>query len=133
MPNVNLSGALTPFSREVLELYASELASVRFPDLDLPALQALAAEVGDAQGEVDDLEAQLLEARQRVAERNATLKARAERALAYARIYAEGNTTLSERIDAIRKPANPSEAAPKKRGRPPKQQTQLDVLDNAAE
>jgi predicted nucleic acid-binding Zn-ribbon protein len=129
MKKTQLSAALTPFSREVLELYASELADVRFPDLDLESLHALAAEVDEAQHAVDDLEAQLLEARQRVSERNAALRTRAERALSYARIYAEGNAELSARIDRISKPAK-SESAPKKRGRPSKQ---LEVLDNAAE
>ncbi|HEX5659419.1 MAG TPA: hypothetical protein VFX59_19625 [Polyangiales bacterium] len=130
MTSIKFSDALTPFSREVLELYASDLAEVRFPDLDLKALHAQAAEVDEAQHAVDDLEAQLLEARQRVSERNAALKTRAERALAYARIYAEGNHALSERIDAIR--GTPA-SAPKKRGRPSKSSAQLDVLDNAAE
>jgi hypothetical protein len=131
MKSIKFSAALTPFSREVLELYASELADVRFPDLDLKSLHAQAAEVDEAQHAVDDLEAQLLEARQLVSERNAALRTRAERALSYARIYAEGNQALSARIDQISKPTK-SESAPKKRGRPAKQ-TQLDVLENAAE
>jgi hypothetical protein len=131
MKTAHLSDALTPFSREVLELYASELADVRFPDLDLANLQELAAAVGAAQEEAEAIEAKLAEARQRVAEQNAALQTRAERALSYARIYAEGNAGLRTRIEKIRKPG-PAEGAPKKRGRPSKQ-TQLDVLDNAAE
>jgi hypothetical protein len=130
---MNHSDALTPFSREVLELYASELADVRFPDLDLEALRALADAVGEAQEAADAIEEQLAEARQRVAERNATLLARAERALSYARIYAEGNRALTTRIEAIRGTSEPA-PTPKKRGRPPKSSpAQLDVLDNAAE
>ncbi len=132
MKPTQLPDALTPFSREVLELYASDLKDVRFPDLDLASLHALAAEVGDAQHEVDDLESQLLDAKQRVAERNATLLARAERALSYARIYAEDNDALSQRIERIRRPT--ASEAPKKRGRPAKSSPQqLDVLENAAE
>lgn len=134
---IEASAALSPFSRDVLELYASELSEVRFPDLDLAALQALAGEVHDAQEEADRLESELRDARERVAERSAAMHARAERALSYARIYAEGNAALGDRLAAIRAPGR-SEAslAPKKRGRPRKDassEAQLEVLDTAAE
>jgi hypothetical protein len=132
---VDSSALLSPFAREVLELYANELAEVRFPDLDLAALRALATEVQDAQHEVDRLDAEVREAREQVAERSAALHARAERALSYARIFAEGNEELSARVAAIRKQAGGEPApASKKRGRPRKESpAQLDVLESAAE
>jgi predicted nucleic acid-binding Zn-ribbon protein len=131
---IDSSAVLSPFAREVLELYASELSDVRFPDLDLAALRALASEVLAEQEEVDRLESEARDARERVAERSATLHARAERALSYARIYAEGNPSLSERVSAIR-PQGPSQSAlaQKKRGRPRKDEAQLEVLERAAE
>jgi hypothetical protein len=134
---VDASAALSPLTREVLELYASELSDVRFPDLDLASLRALAGEVHAAQEEVDRLEAEVRDARERMNERSAALHAQAERALSYARIYAEGNPKLGELVAAIRAPRGEQPAAtPKKRGRPRKEagaEAQLDVLENAAE
>jgi hypothetical protein len=130
---------LSPFSRSVLELYSTALADVRFPDLDLASLRELAGQVRDAQHDVDDLEAQLRHANERVAEQNAALQVRAERALSYARIYAEGNAELTAQIAAIQGAPTSDSSAPKRRGRarrPP--EGQLDVLsprelDEAAE
>lgn len=139
-PNVPASSALlSPFAHDVLELYGSALSDVRFPDLDLAALRSLADEVRDAQDEVDRLAADVQDAKERVAQCSAALHARAERALSYARIYAEGKPELSAQVDAIRRPSAQEleSAAPKKRGRPRKaasgHEGQLDVLDIAAE
>jgi hypothetical protein len=135
----SLCAALSPLSREVLELYAAALPEVRFPDLDLATLHALADEVRDAQDEVDRLEAELRDARDRVAQCNAALDARAERALAYARIYAEGNPALLEQVQAVRSfaLAEHEPSTPKKRGRPRKagaaHEGQLEVMEMAAE
>jgi hypothetical protein len=133
--SVAASALLSPFASSVLELYAEALPDVRFPDLDLAALEALVEEVRDAQEEVDRAESELQDAKERLAARGAALHARAERALSYARIYADGNPELSARVDAVRKqPGENTESAPKKRGRPRKgHEGQLDVLDVAAE
>lgn len=134
---IDSSAVLAPFARDVLELYANELSDVRFPDLDLASLRAAASEVLACQEEVDRLEAELRDAHECMAGRNAALHARAERAFAYARIYAEGNPELDERVAAIRpQGASSPAAAPKKRGRPKKesaQQAELEALDAAAE
>ena len=137
MPKPNLT-ALSPLASEVLELYASALAEVRFPDLDLATLHTLADELRDAQQEVDRLDAEAHDARERVAACSAKLDARAERALAYARIFAEGKPELSALVGAVRPHGQPppESGAPKRRGRPRRAEAhegQLDVLDSAAE
>jgi hypothetical protein len=135
-----LIASLPAFSREVLELFSAELAEIRFPDLDVESLREAAGRVRDAQAEVDRLEGELQEAQEGVAQQSAALHACAERALAYARVYAEGKPALSAQIDAIRsQPSSDKESATasRKRGRPRKAQadesSQQNSLDVAAE
>jgi hypothetical protein len=129
---------LSPRSREILALYASALPEVRFPDLDLASLHASADQLREAEDEVDRLESELRDARELVASRNAALDMRAERALAYARIYAEGKPELQAQLSAVRVHAGNEGEAPssRRRGRPRKHEThegQLHVLESAAE
>ena len=138
MPSPGALSLLSSRSREILELYASALPEVAFPDLDLASLHVAAEQLRTAQDEVDRLESEVRDARELVASASAALDARAERALAYARIYAEGKPDLQAAVNAIRSSgAHDGEgAATRRRGRPRKHEAhegQLDVLENAAE
>jgi hypothetical protein len=101
-------------AREVLALYADALPDVRFPDLDLQVLEGAAERVRDAQLEVAQALAELERMRGKLDERQAELNALAERALAYARVFAAGNPELSERVGALAN-ATPSETTPEPR------------------
>ena len=90
-PKLDLTPAL---ARQVIDLYATELADVRFPDLDLADLLQVQTELHAAQIEVERVEADLLEARSAVEARMQALTAKAERALSYARVFAQGNAAL---------------------------------------
>lgn len=139
--------SLPPFARDVIDLYASSLAEVRFPDVDLATLESCADSLREAQEEVERLDAELQAAQERVMERTATLLTRADRALSYARIFADDNAELSARIGAISGNVSVSSEEPvaqggRKRGRPKKAaataDAQLDIapdaqLDMAAE
>jgi hypothetical protein len=93
---------VTPgLAKQVIDLYTNELPDVRFPDLDLADLLQLQAELHVAQLELEDVEATLAEARQAVEARSHVLIARAERALSYARVFAQGNPVLSPRVAEI--------------------------------
>ena len=124
-------------ARQVIDLYALDLSDVRFPDLDLSSLLYAQSELHAAQLEIERVEAELAEARAVWESRSQALSAKAERALAYARIYAQGDPELAPRIADIgrKKSAHahahahaPSDlaadsgetSAPKKRGRKPK-------------
>lgn len=137
-----LFASLPAFSREVLELFSAELAEVRFPDLDLSSLREAAGRLHDAQAEVDRVESELREAQEGVSQQSALLQACAERALAYAAVYAAGNPALSAQVDAIRghAPAGKESAtgtAARKRGRArkaaPSDDSSQNSLDIAAE
>lgn len=114
---------LPRFARDVLELFARQLADVQFPGLDLSVLRREAEQVLAAQEEVDRIEAALEQARATVEERAQALTHLAHRALAYARIYAEDKPELKAEVAAISAPrtvGSTDAPASKKRGRPRK-------------
>lgn len=126
---------VTPtLARQVIDLYSVELADVRFPDLDLSALLYAQAELHAAQLEVERVEAELADKRLKLEERSQALVSKAERALAYARVFAQGDEDLAPRLADIglgRKRGSSAQtpstqsatgniAAPKRRGRKPK-------------
>jgi ATP-dependent Clp protease ATP-binding subunit ClpA len=130
------SEAIAPPLRALMELFATELAEVRFPDVDVKVLGEAAARVRERAEAVSRAAAALEAARQALHESQEALLHKGQRALAYARVYAEEDGALSAKLEAIalprpaRKPGRPegaevlatvAEAAPpKRRGRPPK-------------
>jgi hypothetical protein len=98
-------------AREAIDLYRGPLADVRFPDVDRDALDAAELELLEAHRAVLAAELALERARAELAERASTLVAKSQRALAYARVYAEGAPELRERVDAIAVPTKRSEVA----------------------
>lgn len=129
MRAVSLSEVTDP-TQAVLALFAEDLADIKFPDVDAAVLRAAAEEVERARAAVTAREAELEAAQDALATKLDTLTAKASRALAYARIYAETNTALLEKVNLISmaRMARPAEAVPssppaKRRGRPPKNAT----------
>jgi len=106
----------------VLDLFTTELADVRFGDVDANVLASLAADVESTAEAVASAQALLDDARSKLQERQDALLQQAQRALAYARVYAEPDAVLSARIDAIALPR------PAKRARP-----ETDLLTLSAE
>lgn len=120
-----ISGAL----RDLLAVFADALGDVKFPDVDARALGTQAKQIEERFGEVRRAEAALVEARRKLGEAQDGLLQRAQRALAYARVFADGDPTLTARLDAIALPraraarsatVPATDDAPKKRGRPRK-------------
>ena len=108
--------------RTVVDLFASELADVRFGDVDAKMLAALASEVESAAEAVASAQALLDDARAKLLERQEVLLQQAQRALAYARVYAEPDAALTARIDAI--------ALPRPARRASRQETDLLTLSD---
>lgn len=128
---------------ELLSLFDGPLKNVRFPDVDHASLVELAGGVRACTEDVERAEAALLVAKTALDERRESLLRMCQRALAYARVYAEEDPALRAQLEAIpiprmRLPGKPSAArspeiaaneaavapAPRKRGRPPKDKTQ---------
>lgn len=113
----------------LLDVFGAHAPTLRFPEVDHTTLEALAAEVREAAAEVARCEQALAGARRALDEHHETLRTRAERALAYARIYAEDDATLRERLEAIelsprrtppkRKPKRNARRTPRARRTPP--------------
>ncbi len=125
--------AVNPAIRELLVIFAEALAGVSFPDVDGKALAVQAAQVEERAAEVRRLEATLDDARRRLAEAHEALAVRAQRAMAYARVFADGDAALSARLEGLALPrvrgartvtaaatTPASDGAPRRRGRPPK-------------
>lgn len=103
----------------VVALFEGPLSGVRFADVDATGLSRLAAELASMSAEVEQQEAKLLELRQGLAQRQEALVALSQRALAYARVYAEDDDELLAKLNDIalpratkaRKPAAKAAAA----------------------
>lgn len=85
----------------LIEVFGAHAAALCFPEVDHATLEGLAAELRQAAVEVERQERALLQARQLLDERRDALRARAERGLAYARIYAEDDEALREQLEGI--------------------------------
>jgi hypothetical protein len=96
--------SLSPQIQSVLELFKGPLASVRFADIDATGLANLAAEVEAVGSEAEEQEAKLAELRQDLAQKQEALLVLAQRALAYARVYAENDEPLLEELNRISLP-----------------------------
>lgn len=88
----------------VVTLFEGPLAGVRFGDVDAAGLSKLAIEVSQVATELAEHEAKLASLRQELEQRHEALLTLAQRALAYARIYAEGDQALSAQLSAISLP-----------------------------
>lgn len=111
-----------PLAQAVIELFAEALPDVRFPDMDLSVLETAADDLRAAQVELEQIEAELSAARVALEKQAEQLMVRAQRALAYARVFAESDPELANRVLAIghaeKKPTSPLGGVPKRRGRP---------------
>ncbi len=91
----------------LLSAFEGALASVKFPDVDAGVLASSAAQTRACAEAVAHAEVALEAARASLAESQDALLVRAQRALAYARVYAEGDETLAATLEAITLPRAP--------------------------
>lgn len=132
-----------PAVQALLDLFATSLADVRFADVDGPSLARCAAEVEAATQAEGVARAALEAAHLALQEKQEALLQRAQRALAYARVYAESNPTLAASLEAVVLPrptrraapgdalvlSTASETPPRPRGRPRKRQATEPTLE----
>jgi hypothetical protein len=96
--------AISPPIQSLLELFTTSLADVRFADLDGQTLARHAAGVHAAAETVAAAQSALDAAREALNERQETLLHQSQRALAYARVFAESDEALTAELDAITLP-----------------------------
>ena len=142
---------ISPALQDLLKLFGQELATVKFPDIDRAVLEEAAAGVKEKAEAVARAQAALDAARQSLHESQEALLQKGQRALSYARIFAEDDAELSEKLDAISLPrpvrkapraegamameapsGQSEENAPRRRGRPPKTRTSAPLFSEGA-
>jgi hypothetical protein len=88
----------------VIDLFTTSLADVRFADVDGQTLAQLGADVEAASATVAAAQSALDAAREVLQERQDALLQHAQRALAYARVYAESDEALSGQLETLNLP-----------------------------
>ena len=131
--------------QSLLDVFASDLTDVRFGDIDAQTLGRLAVDVESAATVVSSAQAALDSAREMLVVRQDTLLQHAQRAIAYARVFAENDDALSARLSAIALPrlarrtrqsgdalvlSPDPEPAPRPRARPRKVHATEPILDS---
>jgi ElaB/YqjD/DUF883 family membrane-anchored ribosome-binding protein len=135
------SDPVSPAMQALLGLFATDLKTVPFPDMDLSVLKAAADQVHARAEAVERAQAALEAARAELHQSQEHLLQKGQRALAYARVYAEEHPALAEKLEAIslprplrRPPGKEAEDAgspPKRRGRPPKARPSASLFTEA--
>lgn len=111
-PAVALDSPINPGLQAVIELFDTELLALKFPDVDQAVLREAAARVLTQAEAVAAAEQALATAREGLSDAQEALLGKCQRALAYARVYAEEDRDLSRRLDAINLPRPRAKAAP---------------------
>jgi hypothetical protein len=101
-----------PPIQSLLDLFTTALVEVRFADVNAQTLARAVADVEAASAVVSSAQAALDDARQALHERQETLLQHAQRAVAYARVYAENDEALSGRLGAIALPRSARRTRP---------------------
>src|SRR5512140_2752731 len=89
---------------QLLALFSSRLADVRFPDVDGASLARLAEQTHEARMALATAEAMVETANAALRDHQEELLRAAQRALAYARVYASADEALARELDAIALP-----------------------------
>jgi len=109
---------LAPFEHAVIALFDGPLASVGFPGVDRAVLAETTRTVIEAQLVVEAAERDLEAARKELGERATELGKMARRAVAFARVLAEDDASLAEKLEALTPRAGePARATRKRRAR----------------
>lgn len=151
-----MTDAISSPVQALLTLFSTDLADVKFPDVDGEVLARAAEEVEASAEALRLAEAALEAARSSLGDKQEALLLKAQRAHAYARVFAESDVELTGRVEAIqlarssrRAPRTDGvrldtgrgeaselrtaavDAAPRRRGRPPKEAATSPLLDTA--
>jgi hypothetical protein len=122
MPIDDVSAPIDPvpeWVNAIRSLFGAELTGLSFGGLDGEELDALAELVREAQGEVEAARKILAERSATLHEAQRALAKRSQQALAFAKIFAEGDEVLAARLGDLGPPRSASTASkePRKRRR----------------
>jgi hypothetical protein len=103
-----------PLAVRVLEFFRDHLAEIEFPDVSTSILESQIAELDERRVAVETARAQLRQVESTLDTTRTALAHLAERALAYARIYADGDPGLVQALAALES-VKPPRTKPKAR------------------
>lgn len=128
---MDVADPIPPSVKALVELFKNELSAVTFPGVDGALLEQLIADVQKYTDAVNKAEAALEAARVSLRESEEVLTIKSQKALAYARVYAEDRPEIASKVDVVARIAGTSSGssappardkdgnsdAPKRRGR----------------
>jgi ElaB/YqjD/DUF883 family membrane-anchored ribosome-binding protein len=131
---MDVADPITPSVKALVDLFKNELSAVTFPGVDGALLEQLLADVQKYTDAVLKAEAAVDSARAALRESEEALAIKSQKALAYARVYAEDRPDIAAKVDFVARVAGvaptPSDTpkrerdggsdAPKRRGRKPR-------------
>ena len=101
MKNEHLSDSIPAPVQELMTIFKDHLASVAFPDVSLEVLASMAEKVSCNAREVQEALTRAESAQEALEASRSELQQKAMRAIAYARVFAEGNAALTEKLAAL--------------------------------
>lgn len=128
---MDVADPIPPSVKALVDLFKNELASVAFPGVDGAILEQLMTDVKSYTDAVIKAEAALEAARMSLRDSEEALAIKTQKALAYARVYAEDRPEIASKVDYVARIAGtapvasaaatrdrePGSDAPKRRGR----------------
>ncbi|MDG5814985.1 hypothetical protein QA601_07850 [Chitinispirillales bacterium ANBcel5] len=88
--------------QDLKNIFKDELSEVSFPDVSSDVLDELTQEVENKAHELEKIKELLAAAHEALEMANQDLITKASRGLAYAKVYAEGNDELMEKLNSIK-------------------------------
>ncbi|UQA57749.1 hypothetical protein [Polyangium aurulentum] len=132
---MDVADPIPPSVQALMDLFEKDLAEVSFPGVDMATLKQVITDVRKHTKAVTEAEAALEKARTALRESEEQLSTKTQRALAYARVFAEDRPELLAKVTSVARVAGVSTTstpaksapksdasgdAPKRRGRPKK-------------
>ena len=131
---MDVADPIPPSVKALVDLFKNELSAITFPGVDGALLEQLAGDVQKYTEAVIKAEAAVEAARAALRESEEALAIKSQKALAYARVYAEDRPDIAAKVDFVARVAgvaptpsdtpkrerDPGSDAPKRRGRKPR-------------
>lgn len=108
---MDVADPIPPSVKVLLELFKNELSAVTFPGVDVAILEQLIADVQNYTDAVHKAEAALRAAQASLRESEESLAVKSQKALAYARVYAEDQPEIVAKLDAVARIAGSSSSS----------------------
>ena len=97
----NINDPIAEPVRELLTLFKEQFSAISFPDVSYAILEESARKVSLSAAKLEEVRMQIEAAEEALSSGTEELQLKCSKALAYAKVYAEGNDELMERLAAI--------------------------------